>query len=298
MEPERYQKPTLADGWQALADGMNVHRWFLVGHKRLHGRLVERETRAAELLGRPLVINGPYRRGLLLQALHPGRSSRSLAAAVDALGAFRHRSVVASPVIDWCARSGELMLPDFAKVDPNPALPELASAEEILVLAGLGPLRSAALDVVVLYPDPVPAAVGWHADNGCGVVRWPVNAVDLAAQLAVAAAFQLLHSFYAELASDAQRAEEAANRVAAELLADAITARVLRAARAATLSGSDRNWTEACLDEAESRLLSHRIVFEGLRGVIELTMFEFVNVSVPGATQYDKYASGYGIGQS
>nr|AGZ94025.1 hypothetical protein [Streptomyces sp. MMG1612] len=285
------------DGWRTLADGMNVLRWFLTSHVHHEALLRRRYTEAADAAGPAAPLPGlaalrtRWSRGALLQLLHPGQP-RAEAAEVLAGDGPGPRAVLAVAAGDGSSGSPRPVAP--AAFTGPPALhPDLARrALDLLDRAGLGPLSGLATDVL-LCGAPHEAAHPWQWDAGCVPVGVVTDAEEMAARLAAGVGAQVLAGYAAAYGVPAAATEPTLTdprdgRPAGAQ--DLALAMVAVGHRCRVLSGpaAERARREA------ARLAP---LLPVLRERLELTAFEYVNVTLPGPTQWEKYEKGGGIGQ-
>jgi hypothetical protein len=300
--------PTVAEAWQTIADGMSVHRWYLAADHYLIDRLAHRYA-AHPGLPRMDDLLATWPRGALLHLLHPAQDRESAAKVLLGRRVAATRPMVLSG--GAVLPDGEVLVPAGAFAVAGGPSPEMRRALRLVELAGLGSLCDIAIDLVVEIPVCPAAATWWRAGDGCVPVRDGAPAPELAAQLAVGAALQLLFGFVlrygspddaTRMAADPDGTRMPAQDLAAEVLAAAVGHRVLTAAGASdvdaqVLTDADRTTLRELVQASVADIDRYAPVVYGLADHIELTCFEYLNVSFPGPRQFEKYARGTGVGQ-
>lgn len=285
------------DGWRTLADGMNVLRWFLTSHVQGEALLKRRYDQATEEVGPARrfpgldVLRTRWSRGALLHLLHPGQPL-SEAAEVLAGPGPGPEAVLAVGVGD--PRAGDTVLAAPAAFTGPSALPPglLQRALDLVSGAGMGPLCTPAAEVLLVgAPADIPHP--YRGDWGCAPTGSVTDAEELAARLAVGAGVQVLAGYAAAYGVPATATEPCLTdpRIGRRSSAqDLALAMVAVGHRHRVLSGpaADRAGAEAALLAP---------LLPSLRERLELTAFEYVNVTLPGPTQWEKYEKGGGIGQ-
>lgn len=298
-------RPTLEEGWRTLADGMNLHRWFLAPHRQLDRLLDERLRAVASRMSLPprdeLCERWP--RGLLLHMFEPSRP----AAEISALLATTTRPVTAPVQASLTRYEPDRPLPAATVAGVTEPDRTTRRAQHLAERCGLGPLLRVSVELIVEV-GAAPDAVTAFRQPAAAIVTAGESAVARALTLAGTGALHLLDGLWQEyrtpaaetatLPSPMSGERRPAKDVAAEIVYACTAHRLLTTLAEAPLPGDEQAERHRLLAGVRHDVPSLSRVVHELRDVIDETSYEYVNSTCPGPDQYVKYRLGCGMGQS